>query len=1289
MKIGKLIQILLFMLIFNFTNTRAQNWIFDKSPTRQNLARLDMLSDSVGWAVSYDGLILNYTGNKWTVFDSLRAKYSKIYSKIDTMGVLGTFTGDIYTIRVPDHKYAWMALNNNKHKIFLVLKYDLQTKEIVTYKLPLKVRSLDFINSDFGIAVGEGGAFIYRNGRWSIGKLPISVDFKMVHFVDSKKIIICGDRGTLIEGDGENWRIIQTNVRTALRDFYFISPDEGWIVGYNGTILHYKNGKVSQEISESIENIWSVHMLSESAGYAVGENGTLLKYNGEFWDKIDLKTDVDLHDMEMINENLAYAVGARGSILKYAQDSNISRKQHFFLFSDQVHLGSSYLMDRIDDVHGVTFAYFNADNKIDAYMTCTRSLNHLIINQGQGYYEDFVIESRTGGNIETRIGKLKYEYGTLAADFDRDNDTDFLLAGKRKTSRYFINDGKAVFDDGTKFSGLPNNLNIIDGGIGDLNEDGYPDLALADVEKGLRLIINKKYNRFNENVWSDDIQLPTFGIRATKIADFNGDGHQDIIVVYQQHAPVILLNDGNAHWESVPLNHNQNNDYRYINSISVADINCDGYNDIYLCTEDGRDKLLVYDAASKQFINQAAQWGVKSGGRSYSAIPADYDMNGTVDIFVSRYGPDFLYLNQNNNKFIETAKELVYSKSGFLDGFNTGAATADIDHNHSPDLIVGNNDYWSSILQNQKIRSSKYLSVEVIGVNDTREALGAKIWIWKADGEKNKQNLLQFREVVLNQGLFSQSSPKMYFYFPESKNVDIKIKFLNDTEIVFDNVSLNQNLKVYQERYLTRKTRHYSRALMRFLHIPQMLTELLKFVFFIGFIIVSVRFIEKRYKWRTTHTVAYVLAVIPIYAIVNYVFKETGGFYHVFPFVLLVFTMAVVIAVNEPILEISRIENYRQQRTNQAVINLSKTTIVKEAFEIVKNTIDIIKPYKRILFYSYMKSGNYFFCDLYEGLRRDEKPNRVMLKRENIEMLKTRQSFFYFDDIKDIWPDAEYLNRDTLFFPLIRKNRLHGMVILVIDGKNNDITEPELKTVQYLMLQFAIALDNIKIIQDLNEQEKLGILGTFASGIIHNLKNPIDGLRMMIEMLDQEIGKDDERKEYVTEIHAGITQLKQRLMHSFDFLKYDNPLKDKVDINKVLSQILTDYDSNNNLSPFKWRRTNEKVYVQGDFLQLKNAIENVIQNAVEASCLKHKIIIISSVNKESNFVEVIVRDNGHGIQDEHLGKIFDMFYSTRGKDRGLGLALTKIIIKNHKGYMEVKSKQGIGTEFKIALPIND
>jgi signal transduction histidine kinase len=97
---------------------------------------------------------------------------------------------------------------------------------------------------------------------------------------------------------------------------------------------------------------------------------------------------------------------------------------------------------------------------------------------------------------------------------------------------------------------------------------------------------------------------------------------------------------------------------------------------------------------------------------------------------------------------------------------------------------------------------------------------------------------------------------------------------------------------------------------------------------------------------------------------------------------------------------------------------------------------------------------------------------------------------------------------------------------------------------------------------------------------------------------------------------------------------------------------------------------------------------NLIFNAIESMPEGGKLIISGGVDHGEDMVWLTVADNGHGIKSEDLPHIFEPFYSTKadGKGVGLGLSMTYGIIRKHNGVIEVDSKPGKGTEFKIKLP---
>ena len=112
----------------------------------------------------------------------------------------------------------------------------------------------------------------------------------------------------------------------------------------------------------------------------------------------------------------------------------------------------------------------------------------------------------------------------------------------------------------------------------------------------------------------------------------------------------------------------------------------------------------------------------------------------------------------------------------------------------------------------------------------------------------------------------------------------------------------------------------------------------------------------------------------------------------------------------------------------------------------------------------------------------------------------------------------------------------------------------------------------------------------------------------------------------------------------------------------------------------------ETPYALVDFDEMEQVIINLMLNALQAGDMESKINVSTKYIKETNMVCVGIKDNGGGIKEEDMDKIFEPFYTTKDKGTGLGLAICSRIIENHKGYIEVKSTYGLGTEFIIKLP---
>lgn len=217
---------------------------------------------------------------------------------------------------------------------------------------------------------------------------------------------------------------------------------------------------------------------------------------------------------------------------------------------------------------------------------------------------------------------------------------------------------------------------------------------------------------------------------------------------------------------------------------------------------------------------------------------------------------------------------------------------------------------------------------------------------------------------------------------------------------------------------------------------------------------------------------------------------------------------------------------------------------------------------------------------------------------------------------------------------------------------------------------------------------------TLMLGLAHELKNPLSGIRGAAQLLTGEA----ENKETVKCAEI-ITKETDRLTTLIDSLKQLEPFAEEVleplDIHDILMDIIyleSLSDSHNNIKCSQnYDITLPKI--NGDRNSLKQVFLNLIKNASQAIENKGNIIVSTRWVtehrlKDQKAISVEIKDDGNGIPKESLEKIFSPFYTTKREGSGLGLFLAYQIIAKHGGAIFVESELGIGTIFKVYLPIN-
>ncbi|MEE8044257.1 MAG: ATP-binding protein [Thermodesulfobacteriota bacterium] len=217
---------------------------------------------------------------------------------------------------------------------------------------------------------------------------------------------------------------------------------------------------------------------------------------------------------------------------------------------------------------------------------------------------------------------------------------------------------------------------------------------------------------------------------------------------------------------------------------------------------------------------------------------------------------------------------------------------------------------------------------------------------------------------------------------------------------------------------------------------------------------------------------------------------------------------------------------------------------------------------------------------------------------------------------------------------------------------------------------------------------------TLMSGLAHELKNPLSGIRGAAQLLADETENIETIK--CAEI---ITKEADRLKSLLDSLKQLEPFSEELleplDIHDILMEIIyleSLSDTNKNIQ-YKQNYDITLPPVQGDRNSLKQVFLNLIKNASQAIEVKGKIEVSTRWITEHKLkgqkaISVEIEDNGNGIARESLEKIFSPFYTTRKEGSGLGLFLAYQIIAKHGGAVLVESEPGKGTVFKVYLPVS-
>lgn len=247
----------------------------------------------------------------------------------------------------------------------------------------------------------------------------------------------------------------------------------------------------------------------------------------------------------------------------------------------------------------------------------------------------------------------------------------------------------------------------------------------------------------------------------------------------------------------------------------------------------------------------------------------------------------------------------------------------------------------------------------------------------------------------------------------------------------------------------------------------------------------------------------------------------------------------------------------------------------------------------------------------------------------------------------------------------------------------------EIGTHKYILVFDRDITERKRTEETLQRTEQIKICGEMAVGMAHEIKNPLAGIKVSIEVLLEELDLEESDREVLVKVISEIRRLELLIKALLNFAKPPKPQFSLVDLNGILETAASFSLKNPSCSPIKALRDYDRHLPEtmADPMQLQQVFMNLILNAAEAMPGGGTLELKTSYDASSNALRIMISDTGEGIADEMKEKIFQPFFTTKSKGTGLGLAISKRLIEQHGGSIIADSNHPKGTIFRISFPL--
>ena len=347
-----------------------------------------------------------------------------------------------------------------------------------------------------------------------------------------------------------------------------------------------------------------------------------------------------------------------------------------------------------------------------------------------------------------------------------------------------------------------------------------------------------------------------------------------------------------------------------------------------------------------------------------------------------------------------------------------------------------------------------------------------------------------------------------------------------------------------------------------------------------------------------------------------------------------------------------------------------------------------------------------------DGVISTDSKGRVVLMNKTAEKLTGwKEQEAVGRDLTEVFPIVNGTTREPMENPVNKVldtgdvvELANNTVLLARDGKEKliaDSAAPVLDSQNRILgvvLVFRDVTEKYRLEEELARAYKLESLGVLAGGIAHDFNNLLTGIMGNLSLAKKLAGENLKVTERLDAAEKAAVRARDLAGQLLTFARGGAPVKQLADIKKLIQET-AGFALTGTSVRCELEFEDDLWAAEVDYGQISQVINNLIINARDAmpeggiiTVKCENCVFSEDVNlplKPGKYLKIIVADQGHGIPERYLSRIFEPYFTRKKGGHGLGLSIVYSIIKRHEGHISVASKEGYGTTFTIYLPATD